>query len=53
MPSGKIRLKDSTIADIRAEYQRTKDVRKTAKMFGLSETTIRCMVKRKGAYKDG
>ena len=50
MPSGKNKISDLTVKQIRSDYLITKSMTKTAKMFGLSETTVRLIVGEKGAY---
>lgn len=50
MPSGKKRIADLTVRQIRDEYSKTGNIKTTAKMFGLAETTIRQVISEKGAY---
>ena len=51
MPKGKSRVSDLTIKQICDHYSITKSYKVTAKMFGLSDTTIRYIVNKIGAYK--
>ena len=51
MPRGKSRVSDLTIQQICDHYLITKNYRITAKMFGLSESTIRRIINKTKAYK--
>ena len=50
MSRGKSKVSNLTIQQICDHYLITKNYRITAKMFGLSETTIRRIVNKTGAY---
>ncbi|KKM22968.1 hypothetical protein LCGC14_1619930 [marine sediment metagenome] len=51
MPKGKLKVSDLTIKQICDHYSITKSYKVTAKMFGLSDTTIRYIVNKIGPYK--
>ena len=51
MPRGNSRVSDLTIQQVYDHYLITKNFRITAKMFGLSESTIRRIVNKTEAYK--
>jgi len=51
MPRGKSRVSDLTIKQVCDYYLITKSFKITAKMFGLSESTIRRIVNKTEAYK--
>ena len=51
MPRGNSRVSDLTIQQVCDHYFITKNFRITAKMFGLSESTIRRIVNKTEAYK--
>jgi len=52
MPRGNSRVSDLTIQQVCDHYLVTKSYKITAKMFGLSETTIRYIVNKIGAYAE-
>ncbi len=51
MPRGKLRVSNLTIQQVCDHYSITKSFKITAKMFGLSESTIRAIVNKTGTYK--
>ena len=50
MPRGKLRVSKLTIQQVCDRYSITKSFKITAKMFGLSESTVRSIVNKTGAY---
>ena len=51
MSRGKSRVSNLTIQQICNHYSITKSFKITAKMFGLSESTVRKIINKTGAYK--
>ncbi len=47
---GKKKSSDLTVNQIRIEYSKTGSIKTTAKMFGLTDSTIRQIIDEKGAY---
>ena len=50
MSAGKKKIADLTVKQIRNEYLKTGNIKTTAKMFGLADTTVRQIISEKGAY---